>query len=55
MEGTRIFSGQIAYKVIEINILTKTIKIEGPDSNIINANLNNLNFDPQTNSWQYRV
>ena len=51
-EGSRVFSGQVAYKVIEINILTKRIKIEGPDANIINADLKQLNFDTKTNSWK---
>ena len=53
VEGTRIFFGQAAYKVIEINILTQTIKIEGPDANIINANLKHFEFDSKRNSWQY--
>ncbi|MCL2792855.1 MAG: hypothetical protein FWD87_07165 [Spirochaetaceae bacterium] len=52
VEGTRVFLGQAAYRVIEINILTKTIKIEGPDANIINAKLNQLNFDTKSNSWK---
>ena len=51
-EGSRVFSGQVAYKVIEINILTKTIKLEGPDANIINADLKQLNFDTKSNSWK---
>ncbi|MCL2481213.1 MAG: hypothetical protein FWF38_05835 [Spirochaetaceae bacterium] len=51
-EGSSVFCGQVAYRVIEINILTKTIKIEGPDANIINANLSQLAFDSATNSWK---
>ena len=53
VEGNRVFAGQAVYKVIEINLLTKTIKIEGPDANIINANLSQFKFDTSTNSWQY--
>jgi cell fate regulator YaaT (PSP1 superfamily) len=54
VEGTRVFSGQVAYKVIEINVITRTIKIEGPDSNIISANLSQFVFDQAANSWQYK-
>jgi len=55
VEGSRIFSGQTVYKVLEINILTKTIKVEGPDANIMNINLSQLEFDQKRNSWQYKA
>ncbi len=55
VEGMRIFSDQGTFKVIEINILTKTIKLEGPDANIINANLTQFEFDPKRSSWRYRA
>ena len=54
VEGTRVFSGHAAYKVIEINILTRNIKLEGPDANIVNTNLSQLSFDQATNSWKYK-
>ncbi|MCL2295114.1 MAG: hypothetical protein FWC36_09665 [Spirochaetes bacterium] len=53
VEGTRVFAGQAVYKVMEINILTKTIRIEGPDANIINASINKFEFDSTRNSWKY--
>ena len=53
VEGSRVFSGQTVYRVIEINIITRTVKIEGPDSNIISVSLNQLEFNPSTNSWKY--
>jgi len=52
VEGTSVYLGQVAYRVIEVNILTKAIKIEGPDSNIIITNLKQLDYNPATNSWK---
>ncbi|MDR0723664.1 MAG: stage 0 sporulation family protein [Endomicrobium sp.] len=52
-EGTKIFAGERIFRVIEINVLTKTVRMEGPDNIVINANLKQLEFNDKKYSWHY--
>ena len=51
-EGTRIFYEDKPYKVSEINILSKTVKIENRDGSYLHVSLKYIKHDERNNTWK---
>ena len=51
-EGARIFYEDKPYKVSEINILSKTVKIENRDGSCLHISLNYVKHDEKNRTWR---
>ncbi len=51
-EGSRVFYEDKPYKVSEINILSKTVKIENRDGSYLNVSMKHLKQDYKSRTWR---
>lgn len=54
-EGTRLPVGKETYKVTEVNILSKSVKLLGSDGHIIDVPSKNFLFDESSKRWKVDV
>lgn len=52
-EGMKVYAGDKIFRVSEINILTRAVKIESSDGLAFNAPLKQFEYDSRRNSWRY--
>ena len=50
-EGSRLTFKDVSYKVIEINILAKTVKLSSSEGGMMEVPLDNFKKDPEKNFW----
>ncbi|MDX9801336.1 MAG: regulatory iron-sulfur-containing complex subunit RicT [Spirochaetia bacterium] len=52
-EGMRVYSGDKYYRVSEINLLTKMIKLEGPEGISLSAPVAQFEYDQKRSGWRF--
>lgn len=52
-EGMRVYSSDKYYRVSEINLLTKMIKLEGPEGVSLSAPLSRFEYDQKRSGWRF--
>ncbi len=52
-EGSRVYSNEKTYKVVEINLLTKMVRIESQDGISMTLPLKQFEFDHKRSGWRF--